>query len=238
MAAFFMRGYREMDLYIYSDESGVFDVLHHDIFVFGGILFLGKEEKENFTRKYLHAERCLRQKQAYTGCKELKACILRPGDRQKLFRSTNRCIKFGVVIQEKQLLPSIFGDKKSKQRYLDYAFKIGVKRLLEKMIHEGTLNVQEIENIIITVDEHTTATNGVYELRESILQEFKYGMHNYSWDRFFPPLFPNLKDVTVSYVDSSKKPLVRAADIIANRLYYMAANEIAGPYNFHVTFLP
>ena len=147
-------------------------------------------------------------------------------------------MKFGVVIQEKKLLPSIFGDKKSKQRYLDYAFKIGVKRLLEKMISEDALNVQEIENIIITVDEHTTATNGVYELRESILQEFKFGMHNYSWDKYFPPLFPNLKDVTVSYVDSSKKPLVRAADIIANRLYYMAENKIAGPYSFHVTFLP
>ena len=31
-----------MDLYIYSDESGVFDKAHNEIFVYGGLIFLGK----------------------------------------------------------------------------------------------------------------------------------------------------------------------------------------------------
>ena len=33
-----------MDLFIYSDESCVFDKAHKEIFVYGGVIFLGKEE--------------------------------------------------------------------------------------------------------------------------------------------------------------------------------------------------
>ena len=49
-----------MDLFIYSDESGVFDKEHNEIFVFGGLIFLGKEEKDNYARKYIAAENVLR----------------------------------------------------------------------------------------------------------------------------------------------------------------------------------
>ena len=227
-----------MDLYIYSDESGVFDVAHNEYFVFGGLMFFSKEEKDVFARKYLHAERCLRENPEYNDLKEIKASVLKPADRQKLYRSTNQCCRFGVVIHETALLPTIFGDKKSKQRYLDYAFKIGVKRLIEKMINEGMIKPEEVEIITIAVDEHTTATNGLYELRESILQELKYGMHNYTWDKYFPPLLPKIKDITVSYVDSSKKPLVRAADIIANKLYFHTVQKVSGPLKIHITSLP
>ena len=227
-----------MDLFIYSDESGVFDVTHNEYFVFGGILFIGKEEKENFNRKYLHAERCLRWKPEYKELPEIKASVLKPGDRQKLYRSMNQCIKFGIVINQKKLLTSIFAEKKSKQRYLDYAYKIGVKRLLKSLLDDQTISIEEIDTIHVVVDEHTTATNGLYELRESILQELKYGMHNYTWDKFFPPMFPSLKDVTVDYVDSSKKPLVRAADIVANKLYYHTVHGLQGPLNIHITELP
>ena len=30
-----------MDLFIYSDESGVFDKEHNEIYVYGGLIFLG-----------------------------------------------------------------------------------------------------------------------------------------------------------------------------------------------------
>lgn len=49
-----------MDLFIYSDESGVFDKVHNEIFVFGGLIFLGKEEKDVYNRKYLAAEKAIR----------------------------------------------------------------------------------------------------------------------------------------------------------------------------------
>lgn len=46
-----------MQLYVYSDESGVFDKVHNDIFVFGGLIFLDKNNKDIFARKYLKARK-------------------------------------------------------------------------------------------------------------------------------------------------------------------------------------
>lgn len=49
-----------MDLFIYSDESGVFDKEHNEIYVYGGLIFLGKELKDSYARKYIAAEKVLR----------------------------------------------------------------------------------------------------------------------------------------------------------------------------------
>ncbi len=46
-----------MDLYIYSDESGVFDKAHNEIFVYGGLIFLGKREKDDCNRNILQRKR-------------------------------------------------------------------------------------------------------------------------------------------------------------------------------------
>ena len=92
------------------------------------------------------------------------------------------------------------------------------------------------------VDEHTTATNGVYELKESLLQEFKYGMHNYKYDRFFPPIFPELKNLELRYCNSASTVLVRAADIIANKVYYHTVQgereKLNNLQNLHIHYLP
>ena len=42
-----------MNLYVYSDESGVFDCEHNDYFVFGGVILIGKEQNEEW--KYVKA---------------------------------------------------------------------------------------------------------------------------------------------------------------------------------------
>ena len=68
---------------------------------------------------------------------------------------------------------------------MDYAYKIGLKRCFEKLIADGSINVHEVENIYIYADEHTTATNGRYELKEGLEQEFKNGTYNYGYDKFF-----------------------------------------------------
>lgn len=45
-----------MDLFVYSDESGVFDKAHNEIFVFGGLIFIGKDQKDEYARRYIAAE--------------------------------------------------------------------------------------------------------------------------------------------------------------------------------------
>lgn len=213
-----------MDLFIYSDESGVFDKAHNEIFVYGGLIFLGKEEKDDYNRKYLTAEKAIRIGK-YSHNEELKACRIDNKEKGKLYRSLNRVIRFGIVINQKNVLDRIFMSKKDKQRYLDYAYKVGLKKTLQRLIKEGRINPDEIETIHIYNDEHSTATNGRYELREGLEQEFKLGTYNLRYDKFFPPIFEKVKGIELLFCDSSKVTLIRAADIVANRIYFMSLNR-------------
>ena len=227
-----------MDFYIFTDESGVFDRNHNDYFVYGGILFPDFESKEIFSRMYIHAERAFRKSGKYKSISELKASNISNTDKGKLFRSTNQCYRFGVVIDEQKLMTIDFHNKKSKQRYLDYAFKIGLKRYFEFLIRSGEFSADEVNNVYLFCDQHSTASNGCYDLQKSIFNEFRMGAFNYV---YHPSITPNLKNVVVKYCDSSSTTLIRSADIIANRIYYCArfdSAKLTANKNLYVTFLP
>ena len=230
-----------MNIFVYSDESGVFDVAHNDFYVFGGVLFLSKNEKDNETRKYRAVENNIRYSEKINKDSEVKATSVKNKSKGKLYRALNNCEKFGVIINQNKLHKNIFESKKHKQRYLDYAYKIAIKRKFEYMIKTGQINPSQVENIYFCVDEHTTATNGLYELRESMLQEFKDGMFTADFVSFKEPIFPNLKNLDVKFCNSSKNTLVRAADIVSNKLYYAAVNanlEKLNKNKFNIIRLP
>lgn len=227
-----------MEIIVYADESGTFDYLHNDYFVFGGLIFLDRNSRDIAHKKYLHVEHTLR-KNKYPKSKELKACLLSNGDKGKIYRSLNNEIKFAVIIDQKKINKNIFDNKKSKQRYLDFAFKIGLKRCLEYLIYQNMIIPNNVEGISVLMDEHNTATNGRYELRELLEQEFKHGTFNWNYNIFYNPLFPKIKYVDVEYCNSSKKSMIRAADIIANKVYYLSINQKEIPKNnICVTYLP
>ena len=212
---------RIMNIFVYSDESGVLDKVHNDIFTFGGLMFLSKDEKDIASRKYHAAERIIRSSGDY-GDVEIKASTIIAKEKRKLYRSLNGFYKFGVVVDQQTVQDEIMKDKKSKQRYLDYVFKIGVKRLLEELIRRGRIDQGAVENMYFFADEHSTSTNGFYELRESLEEEFKRGMFARDFSKFFPPLFPKVKTVLLEFCNSANVILVRAADIVANRIYHDA----------------
>lgn len=212
-----------MDLFIYSDESGVFDKAHNEIFVYGGLIFIGKQQRDEYIRRYLAAEKAIRGEK-YADESELKACRITNKEKGKLYRSMGGAIKFGVIVNQKSVLDRIFLSKKDKQRYLDYAYKIGLKRALHQLISAGQID-KNIDNIFVYNDEHSTATNGRYELREGLEQEFKLGTYNMQYDKYFPPLFGAMGGIHLEFCDSQKVTLVRAADIVANRIYFMALNR-------------
>ena len=231
-----------MNIYVYSDESGVFDKEHNDYFVFGGLILLGTEDKENWSRKYSSVEKILRANKGVAADYELKATQVTNKEKGKLFRALNGCYKFGVVIREKNVLDRIYLSKKDKQRYLDYAYKIAEKRAFENLVQDGIINPDEVERLYFYVDEHTTATNGRYELEEALEQEFKLGTYNYRYDTYYPPIFKKMKDVQLEYCNSESKLLVRAADIVANKIFYFARNEkrkeLRDIQNLNVIYLP
>lgn len=230
-----------MNIFVYSDESGVFDVKHNDLFVFGGVILLSKEDKELLSRKYTSAENRTRAKRDYSKQQEIKASFVSNTDKLELYKALSDCYKFGVVVKQKEVNPNIFNDKKSKQRYLDYAYKIGVKRALEELLRNKVIRADDVENIYFFVDEHSTATNGRYELKESLEHEFKHGTFNGSWSIYYPPLFPKAKLIDLKFCDSASVLLVRAADIVANRIFYLErqnAPRLNCDSMLYTTYLP
>ncbi len=230
-----------MNIYVYSDESGVFDKLHNEFFVYGGIILLGKEEKEDCSRRYLNAEKAVRTSENFSSDTEVKATTVSNKNKSKLYRSLNHIYKFGAVIHQPTVYDRIYAHKKTKQRYLDYAYKIAVRRCFESLIHRSILDPKIVQNIYFYVDEHTTATDGRYELREGLEQELKIGTFNDSWNSFHSPLFPTMFGVNVELCNSESNRLVRAADIVSNHIYYMAVKGIPlynAPNELHVVTLP
>lgn len=216
-----------MNIYIYSDESGVFDKKHNDTYVFAGIIMLEKENRDILTRKYSKAEKDIRKSKPRFKNTELKATILTNKDKVKLFRSLNNEHKFATIINQEYVYDNFYENKKTKQRYLDFAYKIGVKKAFEKLIKQKLINPDEVTGLYFYIDQHTTATDGIYELRESLETEFKLGVTNFKYNTVHKPIFRNLKILEVKFCNSSNNTLVRTADIIANRVYYLAKNDKA-----------
>lgn len=192
---------------------------------------LGTASKEDWTRKYSSIERGMRANKGVPRDYELKATHITNKEKGELFRSLNGCYKFGVVIKEANVLDRIFYSKKDKQRYLDYAYKIAIKRAFEYFIRKEIIAPDEVERLYFYADEHTTATNGRYELREALEQEFRFGTYNLEYNTYYPPIFAEMQSVSFEYCNSQVKLLVRAADIVANRLYFLARNNRFGDIN-------
>lgn len=186
---------------------------------------MGTQEKDKWSRKYSNAEKTMREKLSLNHSIELKASNIPNDLKGKLFRSLNHCHKFAAIIEQKNVLERIFDSKKDKQRYLDYVYKIVVKKALEDLLSKKIIIEADIDRLYFYVDEHTTATNGKYELREGLEQELKNGTYNREYSKFFPPIFPSISDINLQFCNSKSKILIRSADIVANRIYYLARTK-------------
>ena len=231
-----------MNIYIYSDESGVLDKQHNRYYVFGGLIFLSGDERDVCSRRFIAAEKNVRLSEKIELGAEVKACNIQPKSKNKLYHILESEERFGVVINQKELVKDeLFSNKKSKQRYLDWAYKMAVKTKLQEMVSQGIIMPQEVESISFLVDEHSTATDGWYELRESLEKEFKIGMWNYEYMTFHKPLFPSVKSLNLQYCNSAKNTLVRAADIVANHIFYLANKNdglVSSENKLHIFYHP
>lgn len=223
-------------LYIFSDESGVLDI-KKDVYIFSGILFLDKKKMDNANRLFKSIESQIKIKNKISG--EMKGSALRFQDKKRIIKAMNNfSFPFFVKINIQKLNKNLFNHKKTKQRYLDYAYKIGIKKILLYLNKTGNLKLEEIKEINIFMDQHTTATNGKYELKESILQEFKIGIFNYNSNIFYEPFCENLNNVNLNYCDSNKKSLIRVADVFANYLFQCSNRNIQTFCKFFICELP
>lgn len=210
-----------MNIFVYVDESGVFDPKHRGFFVLAGLVLLSGEEIKNTQYKFISTEKYAKLADGMDESEEAKACFMSVKARAKLHRSIARAERFATVVKLEDVVPGVLSNKKNKQRYLDYAIKVGVRKKFQDLICRGKLNPAEVKALHFFVDKHSAPTSARYELRELLEQEFQLGSFDANFEAYAPPLFPALDSVKVQFEDSCGAPLIRASDIVANRVYYL-----------------
>ena len=118
-----------MNLFVYSDESGVFDREHNDYYVFGGLIFLSADERDECSRRYSAAEKNVRKSEHFSEETEVKASSIKHKSRRKLYNVVKGSERFGVIVSQKLLThKGLYSNRKTKQRYLDWVYKMSVRR--------------------------------------------------------------------------------------------------------------
>lgn len=205
-------------IYFYFDDSGV---LHPNApsryFVYAGYVFLGKEAKDNATRRYRAVCKKIRKEMHCSG--EIKAFGLSNHNKNRLYKVLAEEESMGLTVDIERVYGSILDNKKSIHRYKDYVLKMLIKEKLRELILAQKINPNLPVFLHIFVDEQPTSTDGFYKLRDSIYEEVKVGIINYQYSKRYPPLFNSTVDCEVKFVDSSKYPLIQASDILANRIW-------------------
>jgi hypothetical protein len=204
---------------IFMDDSGVFVAgQSHQYFIYAGYVFIDQIEKDNARRQYRTLSDNIKKSIGHNG--ELKAQHLR-GTKHKrsLVTVLTKYESLACVVDINNIKESITNNKLSIHRYKDYAIKIAIKRKLQTLIGAGRID-STLETVLnIFIDEQHTSTDGFYNLKESIREEFVNGIHNLDYGVFHPPLFTNGATISVQFCDSSNNYLIQASDFLANRMY-------------------
>jgi hypothetical protein len=222
-----------MKVYVYADESGAFDKIHNDWFVYGGVVLLGSSAKRDAERRYIAIERKIKRLSvSLDAADEAKASRMTLKERKRAFSSISRLgvYQFAAIVDQKRCHDNVFDSKRRKQRFLDYALKRGIKYGLENALRAEGYRTSDVDAVSVVVDEHSTSTDGKYNLAQSINEELRFGVFSPGWNTFHEPLFSaDLPAIPVSYVDSAKVTMVRAADITANWAYMAVRDQLSYP---------
>lgn len=202
-------------IYMYFDDSGVFHKKER-YFVYGGYVFFSKEERDKARREY----RTLSDKiKAKLECDEVKSYGLKAKHKRSLNNVMKKYESLSVCINIRDIKEYILADKRSIHRFKDYALKRCIKAKFIQLIRDGLVNPDEDIHLIVNVDEQPTSTDGFYDLRSSIKEELRYGVGNFNYAVFHPPILNGDFEVDVYFRDSKNDYLIQAADILANSIW-------------------
>ena len=227
-------------VFFFFDDSGVFHLKEQSgYFVYAGYVFTSRNELENAKRKYINANKSIKRECRLEG--ELKAAVLEPKHKRALFTVIKEFDSVSCAVRLRDIYPSIMSSKKAICRYKDYIIKRCVKQKIESLIQDGRINANEDIELIINIDQQLTATNGYYDLRDSIQEELQHGIQNFDYAVFHKPLFNSNVTVKIKYCESKNDYLIQASDILANRIwtgFRINKPELLGiiPNHTHLSF--
>ncbi|QBF34524.1 hypothetical protein EG856_01105 [Mycoplasmopsis phocirhinis] len=210
-----------MNLQIFTDESGVFDLKNNKYYILAGIIIFNKADRINAELKYRDVEINIKTNLKINNEIELKAYSTPPKYKRRLLNTMNKYYKFGIVIDLEKIYDRIMGSKIHKQSFQDYAYSRGVKEFLLFLERKNLISLQKINSIIFFLDQRPTSTSGWYDLCQSIKKELKFGKYDENFLNFRPGIIPNVKNIELKYLNSKTSYLIRASDFLANNLFYL-----------------
>ena len=210
------------EIFVFMDDSG--KLTNNDICCcYGGVVFLDKKEKDKFITQYkqiinnIKCNYCDKDiNNCNKNCPEIKNYTLKDNAKKRWIKNyINKYKTFCVVVKNKNVYSYIINNKASKGRFIDYIQKIIIKEIFIHLIKNKDINPNENIKLNLYIDEQTTKSNGYYNLKNSIIEEFRYGISNYNYGAKYNAILHNNFDVNIIYVDSKKNYAVQAADFMA-----------------------
>ena len=212
-------------IYINIDDSGKLSK-KEIVSIYGGIVFLSKEEKDKFITQYrsiindIKCHYCNQKEENNCNktCPELKSFNLKPQHKRRIVNYIKKYYTIGCIIENSKIYEHIMEDVASKGRYLDYALKRLIKTVIEDCIKNKQINPYLPVKLIINIDEQSTKSNGYYDLKEGIKEELIHGIHNFNCNIKYEPILFNELKIKITYQHSDKSYAIQASDLIAGTI--------------------
>lgn len=106
-------------------------------------------------------------------------------------------------------------DKESRGRYRDYAQRIIIKKVIDRLIKDGKINPNLSIKLIIRIDQQATATNTNRDFVKDIEKELTVGMMNLEYNMTHKPILFSKLNIDLMYVLSHRHISIQASNFIA-----------------------
>ena len=208
------------NIYIYMDDSGKLSK-KEKCFSYGGIYFTNLQNRDNFKRLYssfINSTKCTFCNKLICNhiCPEIKSSNTNSKYRRRvinLIKNKDFVNTFSITIYNDEINRKTLS-KHSIGRRNDYYQKRIIKEIIINLLNNKILSKDEDINLVINIDDSPRASNGIYNLKESIKEELLYGIENYNYQTFIKPILNCKLNIEVNYVDSKKDYLVQCSDFL------------------------
>lgn len=211
----------EQAIYIYMDDSGSMSHANRCC-SYGGVYFKNRNDRDNFKRHYIDIIKnnkcnfCNQvEKECNNICPEIKSHTTNSKFRRRivnLIKNSEYANSYATTIYTRDIPSDVLEVKHSRGRRTDYYQKRVIKEIIKKLIVDGDIDPHKKVKLIVRIDESPRATNGLYNLESSIIEELMYGITNFDYGTTFPPILFGGLELDLKYVDSKKEVLVQASD--------------------------
>lgn len=211
------------EVYIYMDDSG--RMSHADrCCSYGGVYFKDRKARDNFKRQYvalIKNSRCHFCQQSSDSCDkhcpEVKSNTTNSKFRRRvcnLIKNSKDANSYATTIYNREIPKAVLDVKHSRGRRRDYYQKRVIKEILVRLINDKDINPYLPLKLYVYIDESPQSTNGIYDLKTSIIEELVYGICNNDYGKTFPPILFGTLDLVLKHVDSKTDYLVQASDFL------------------------